>query len=122
MYTHEPPKISAQVFPPAVAPATVTASEIEIDDDSITSVNRGDALTYFDNLTGYLMPNNAGKGHVPEPPLLDVDNREPGAAGSHPHQRLARTDLRSGHLFEPECPTSLMENHCFHMFLPVADR
>jgi hypothetical protein len=111
--------MSAQIFPSAVAPATVTASEIEIGDDSITPLNRGDALTYFDNLTSYLMPDNTGKGHVPDPSLLDMDNGEPGAAGPHPHQRLTRTDLRPGHLFESECPAPFMENHCFHTFFPI---
>jgi len=122
MHTHEPSKISAQVLPPAVAPATVTASEIEIDDDSIALVNSGDALTYLDYLTSYLMPDNAGKGYASESPLFNVDNGEASAAGPYPHQRLTRTDLRSGHLFVPECSTPFIENHCFHMFLPMADR
>src|SRR5215510_1502183 len=121
VYAHKPLKISAQVFPSTVAPATVTASEIEIADDSIALVSGGDALAYLDHFTSYLMADNAGESHVPEPPLLDVDNREPSAAGSHPHQRLTRTDLGSGHLFVPECSTSLIENHCFHILLPVAE-
>src|SRR5439155_6702353 len=105
----------------AVAPATVTTSEIEIADDSIALVNGGDALTYFHHLTSYLMPDNAGKDHVPQPSLLDVDHGEPSAAGPHPHQRLTRTGLRLRHLFVPERPAPFIENHCLHMFLPVAD-
>src|SRR5262245_63879341 len=42
MHAHKPPEVSAQVFPPAVTPATVTTGEIEIDDDSITSLNGAD--------------------------------------------------------------------------------